>query len=138
MIKNVLDAAEEQLSEPLTDEDRVFKDNTPNKSWVYRFVERNSELSARTPEHLGYMRKQVSKEKLLDWFEGLKEFLRKEHNLDAETFLSESNAHRIFNLDETGFPLAGEILFFFFLRFISYSPVNGCKVPILILHEGSL
>ena len=62
VIKRVLDEAERNETGLLTNEERIFTDNIPNKSWVYRFVERNGELAARTPEHLGYARKKVSKE----------------------------------------------------------------------------
>ena len=37
----------------------------------------------------------------------MKAFLLSEHKIDAEDFLSEHNAHRVFNLDESGFPLQG-------------------------------
>ena len=31
----------------------------------------------------------------------------KEHGIDAEHFLTQENANRVFNLDESGFPLGG-------------------------------
>ena len=34
-------------------------------------------------------------------------FLKDEHNIDAEQFFSDANSKRIFNLDESGFPLGG-------------------------------
>ena len=34
--------------------------------------------------------------------------LQEEHNIVASEFLTPTNGHRIFNLDESGFPLAGK------------------------------
>ena len=105
IIKQILDSAEIESgtkpSEPL------FHENLPNKSWVHRFIGRHPELSARTPEHLGHMRKCVTEQGLRNWFRNLSSFLANEHNIIAEDFLIEANSHRIFNLDETGFPLCG-------------------------------
>ena len=41
------------------------------------------------------------------WFSDFDKFLMAEHNIDAASFLCEDNAHRVFNADESGFPLAG-------------------------------
>ena len=107
VIKSILDKAEEESEAPTDPEDRLFANNLPNKSWVHRFVQRNPQLSARTPEHLGHMRRRVSERSLRDWFNGFKLFLKEEHGLEAEDFLTEENSHRVFNLDESGFPLCG-------------------------------
>ena len=53
------------------------------------------------------MRKQVTKHGIKAWFLGLKAYLAEEHNLDCKTFFVPENSHRVFNLDETGFPLCG-------------------------------
>ena len=49
----------------------------------------------------------MNEERIRDWFSGLKDFLAKEHNLNANEFLATENSSRIFNLDESGFPLQG-------------------------------
>ena len=59
------------------------------------------------PEKLGHQRTYITKEKIVQWFEELETFLRNEHGIDAKTFFSEANAERVFNLDESGFPLSG-------------------------------
>ena len=107
VIKKVLDAAEKDSETPIPEDQRVFKNNLPPKSWVYRFVERHPRLSSRIPEHLGHMRKQVTKHGIKAWFLGLEAYLAEEHNLDCKTFFVPENSHRVFNLDETGFPLCG-------------------------------
>lgn len=70
-------------------------------------MKRHPELSARTPEHLGHQRKQVTEHSLRQWFVDLENFLLEEHGIVARDFLVEENNGRIFNLDETGFPLCG-------------------------------
>ena len=106
-MKDVLDNAEQASGVNLTNHDRIFNDNLPNKSWVYRFIQRHPKLAARTPEHLGHMRKNVTENRIRSWFADLKTFLQEEHQIDAERFLSFENADRVFNLDESGFALSG-------------------------------
>ena len=84
-----------------------FENNKPSKNWVTRFLDRNPCLATRTAENLGFQRAVITKERLLLWFEDLKTYLFSEHSLDATEFLSEENASRIFNLDESGFALQG-------------------------------
>ena len=86
--------------------DRIFVDNIPPKSWVHRFVTRHSELSLRAPEHLGHVRKRVTEETIRKWFDSMENFLLTEHGIEAKEFFVAENSNRVFNLDETGFPLA--------------------------------
>ena len=83
------------------------EDRMPSMTWVYRFLSRWPELSSRIPENLGYQRNAVTEEKIRSWFDTLENFMEKEHGIQAKTFLCAENASRIFNCDETGFPLAG-------------------------------
>jgi hypothetical protein len=105
-VKSVLDAAEEDDAFISADM-RKFKDNLPSKCWIYRFLSRYPDLAARIPENLGNQRAYVTESIIRNWFVGLETFLKDEHDIDAKTFLTEENASRIFNLDESGFPLAG-------------------------------
>ena len=83
------------------------EDRMPSMSWVYRFLSRWPELSCRIPENLGYQRNAVTEEKIRSWFDSLEEFMIKEHNIQAQAFFTQENSSRIFNCDESGFPLAG-------------------------------
>lgn len=74
---------------------------------MYGFFMRHPELSTRTPENLGFQRAAVSEEVIRSWFKLFTEHLSDEHGIVAEDFLQISNAKRIFNLDESGFPLQG-------------------------------
>lgn len=107
LIKEVLDKAEADTGIEVTNEERVFIDNLPPKSWVHRFVTRHKDISLRTPEHLGHMRKKVTEKTLRDWFSELDKFLLEEHHIVAKDFFVPENSARVFNLDETGFPLSG-------------------------------
>ena len=91
----------------LEDTERPFKDNKPSMYWVYRCLNRHPDVSARIPENLGHQRTYVTEQSLRNWFEGLQQFLLQERSLDAVDFLSTGNAARIFNADESGFPLSG-------------------------------
>ena len=107
-VKSVLDKAEEdRAADNLPAEPRLFKDNLPSTCWVYRFQKRWPIMSSRLPEKLGYQRTYVTRDKILNWFHDLKNFLQKEHGIDAATFCTPENGSRILNLDESGFPLAG-------------------------------
>ena len=105
VVKSVLDKADEDReADNLPAEAKLFKDNMPSSCWVYRFQKRWPVLSSRVPEKLGHQRTYITRETIL---KDLKIFLQNEHGIDAETFFSSDNASRIFNLDESGFPLAG-------------------------------
>ena len=106
IIKDIRDKAEKELNVAPKDDERLFSNNLPHKSWVHRFIARHDDLRLRTPENLGHMRKQVSEAKLRNWFHHLEEFLCEEHDIQASEFLVRENSHRVFNLDETGFPLS--------------------------------
>ena len=105
VVKSVLDKAE--ADGMVSREERKFKDNLPTIGWVYSFLKRHPELSLRTPENLGFQRAHISEKGIRKWFLELKNFLSEEHNLNAEEFLAEGNGERIYNIDESGFPLQG-------------------------------
>ena len=75
--------------------------------FIIRFLARNPNLSIWLPENLGHLRVKVTEKTLREWFKNLNEFLKSEHNIVASEFLSTENGSRIFNLDDSGFPLAG-------------------------------
>lgn len=107
LIKEILDRAEVEKPDEYCVNNRCFPNNIPSNGWVYRFFNRNPELSLRVPENLSHKRANINKDQILKWFEDLSKFLYEEHGIEAADFFTENNAHRIFNLDETGFPLAG-------------------------------
>ena len=107
VIKDVLDKNEQESGLNLTNDDRLFPDNLPSPVWVHRFVKRHPTMSMRTPEHLGHQRKMLSETQLREWFKQLEDFFFSEHRIIAKDFFVPENASRIFNLDESGFPLGG-------------------------------
>ena len=70
-------------------------------------MNRHQNLTARTPERLGQLRKNITEEHIRSFFSSLEQFLLKEHDMVASEFFTEENRSRIFNLDESGFPLGG-------------------------------
>ena len=84
-----------------------FVDNKPSLFWVYRFIKRWPELTARMPETLGYQRTYIGEAQIRNWFDSLEKYLLEEHQIVVRDFFTEENASRVFNLDESGFPLAG-------------------------------
>ena len=70
-------------------------------------MNRHPESTTRIPENLEHLRARLTTSQIKSWFTYIKDFLRSEHQIDSKEFLSESNGSRIFNLDESGFPLAG-------------------------------
>ena len=105
IIKSVLDKAEEEGL--LHADSRKFKDNLPSMGWVYSFMKRHPILSARTPENLGFQRAHINEDGVRKWFGQLETFLKEEHSINAVEFFSEENRKRVFNIDESGFPLQG-------------------------------
>ena len=83
--------------------------NLPSRGWMVRYLKRHNELTLRVPENLGQQRASVTEEDLRSWFNSLSTYLMQEHGIDADTFFAEENAARIFNFDESGFPLAGTV-----------------------------
>ena len=105
VVKNLLDRA---VSEGyILPDDKRFVDNRPSKNWVYKFFIRHPSLAARTPENFGFRRTSVTEETIRNWFNTLADYLEQEHKIDAKTFFVEENSKRIFNIDESGFPLQG-------------------------------
>lgn len=71
------------------------KNREASKDWYYSFMSRNPQLSLRTPEQISQNRaKAFCKENVDAFFENFRSVL------DATTF----EAHRIWNMDETGLP----------------------------------
>ena len=69
------------------------------------FLRRHPEISMRVPEGLEKERASVTIEKVMTWFDDLEEYFRGDEVQNGlEVFHDPS---RIFNADETGFPLAG-------------------------------
>ena len=108
IVKNALDSRDENIrnSGGIVPKP-TFEDNLPSVYWVYRFMKRWPQISSRMPEHLGHQRTYVTEENIRNWFNEFENFLREEHEIVAREFLCEENSHRVFNLDESGFPLAG-------------------------------
>ena len=105
VVKNLLDRA---VSEGyILPDDKRFCDNRPSKNWVNKFFIRHPSLAARTPENFGFRRTSVTEETIRNWFNTLADYLEQEHKIDVKTFFVEENSKRIFNIDESGFPLQG-------------------------------
>lgn len=80
-----------------------FQSNLPSDSWIYSFLKRHPDLSCRIPEGLGQLRASVTKDVIVDWFKVLRQFIKNEFDINAESFFSDGlNGNRIYNLDETG------------------------------------
>jgi len=106
IVKGILDKAQ-TTKDYVLPSGNSFVDNKPSRSWIYRFLERHPEVSARTPENLGFQRAYITEESIRNWFGDLKKYLREEYDIDVVDFLREGNSDRIYNLDESGFPLQG-------------------------------
>ena len=75
-----------------------FRDNYPGKDWWYTFLRRHPELSVRLPESIQMARaSSCTAERLDEWYREFGEFV-KFHNLQGKL-------QRIWNADESGFPL---------------------------------
>lgn len=88
----------------------AFRDNLPGKDWYKRFRQRNPELTMRTPQSLGHERAMINKDMVEMWFSTLFKFLDSEVP-DYKMLIN--NPRRIFNADESGFPLcikSGKVL----------------------------
>ena len=76
-----------------------FKDNRPGKDWWYSFLKRNEGLSLRTASSLELPRASAcTNEALLKWYTEFEQFLISNNLINK--------AGRIWNCDESGFPLA--------------------------------
>jgi len=67
LVKTILDKAEVEDNYALASGSK-FIENKPSRSWVYRFLGRHPEISARTPENLGFQRAHISEQLLRNWF----------------------------------------------------------------------
>ncbi|XP_071952888.1 uncharacterized protein [Antedon mediterranea] len=77
-----------------------FAGNMPGRQWLRNFMKRHPDLSVRRPESLGIERATVTKEKISQWFHEYKAFMK---DAGIEDVISDPS--RLFNVDETGFPL---------------------------------
>lgn len=105
VVKDLLDRAE--ADGYVINKNKKFENNKPSKNWIVRFLNRHPEISARTPENLGFQRSYVTESSIRKWFDNLEEYLRTEHQIEAREFFTKDNGSRVFNLDESGFPLQG-------------------------------
>ena len=103
LVKEILDDHDAKF--PDSPREKCFTNNMPSLSWVSKFLARHPNLTLPTPEKMGFQRTYISEDRIREWFDELANFLLLEHKIDANLFLSEENAHRIFNADESGFPL---------------------------------
>ncbi|MEW8546491.1 MAG: hypothetical protein AB2693_23480 [Candidatus Thiodiazotropha sp.] len=79
-----------------------FKDNMPGDDWYDGFCKRHPEIKERKPQALGKERAIISFEMVENWFRCLQTYLQKEI-ADPESLVRDPR--RIFNADESGFPL---------------------------------
>lgn len=80
-----------------------FKENMPGRQWMSSFIRRHPEMAFRTPAGLGHERACITTDMVTNWYSGLFKFLQAEID-DYETLIHDPR--RIFNADESGFPLA--------------------------------
>ena len=77
-----------------------FTDNRPSAHWYKLFMSRHPELSQRQPQLLSRERAGVTREGLDTWFEECKEYV------DGKDPTIWNEPNRIYNCDETSFPIA--------------------------------
>lgn len=80
-------------------------DNRPGRDWFRRFSKRHPKISERIAEPLGKERAILTPAKLDHWFEDLRQYLEGEGCADIL-----EDGHRIYNCDESGFPLSGSTI----------------------------
>ncbi|KAJ8039126.1 Tigger transposable element-derived protein 2 [Holothuria leucospilota] len=86
-----------------------FANNLPGRDWWQRFLKRHPQLTERQGEALGKERAQLSHEKVEAWYDEFETYMKTSQDLDGkgEEILKDPN--RLFNCDESGFPLSGKI-----------------------------
>lgn len=82
-----------------------FTDNLPGRHWIEGFLKRHENISLRTGEALGKERAYVTSQKLDKWFADYVDYLTSSVPGGEEVM---QDPTRIFNADESGFPLAGK------------------------------
>jgi hypothetical protein len=80
-----------------------FANNLPGNKWFHNFVKRHPDIVMRKPQGLGQERASVTLEKIQSWYDTLLAYLESEVP-DYEKMIK--NPRRIFNGDESGFPLS--------------------------------
>ena len=83
-----------------------FKDNRPGNYWFRAFIGRHPELTERKAMSLGHERAIISADMLQGWFDGVNSFLEKEIPSWKQLL---NDPRRIFNADESGFPLSVDL-----------------------------
>ncbi|KAJ8046390.1 Jerky protein-like-like [Holothuria leucospilota] len=94
----------------ILDDDRrpnPFKNNLPGPHWVRAFLRRHPEVSERTGEALGMERAVVTPEKVDNWFDEFHSYMTETDEVEEGAEIL-NDPTRIFNCDESGFPLAGK------------------------------
>lgn len=108
LVSNIFTKEDEDRCNSGMEPINMFGENhMPSITWVYRFLSRWPKLTCHLPENLSYQRLPTTESSIRQFFTELENFLWNEHKLNAKEFLTPANSHRIFSLDETGFPLAG-------------------------------
>ena len=82
-----------------------FKNNLPGHHWFELFRKRNPEMTMRTPIGLGQEHAKINIDMISSWFDGVINYLVNE-DPDRDRLLK--NPGRIFNADESGFPLCAK------------------------------
>jgi hypothetical protein len=78
--------------------------HVPGDKWYQKFLSRNPTVTQRTAQLLGHERADISETDVRNWFHDLDHFLSEEYTTTKKDILSDPR--RIFNADESGFPLA--------------------------------
>jgi hypothetical protein len=78
-----------------------FKDNISGKDWIYGLLKGYRELSERRSQLLGKEQAIVTKQQIIDWFDGLRTYLSN----NEETLDILDNPTRMYNVNESGCPL---------------------------------
>ena len=84
----------------VTNRKNPFNGGVPEEGWWSGFLKRHPQISKRKPQHLQMVRAQVSRQDIMDhrFNDCLGPTLKKLH--------LERKAERIYNVDESGFPLS--------------------------------
>ncbi|KAJ8036481.1 hypothetical protein HOLleu_20471 [Holothuria leucospilota] len=95
----------------ILDEDQrttMFKDNLPGCDWFERFLARHPKISERCGEALGKERAVLNTEKIDTWYHEFYEYMTKDSDLEGKGLEIFGDPRRIFNCNESGFPLSGK------------------------------
>lgn len=76
-----------------------FKNGKPGRSWYYSFLKRHRKIAQKHAEYVNAGRGSVTKEKIEEWFDNVKNNLKEDFEILKEP-------SRVWNMDETSFNLA--------------------------------